>query len=569
MTGTASSFTLLHIGTGGAGRLEDYLATAAQRIVLVEPDPAAAAALDEVAAGQPRLRVLHAGLGAQAGTAEFRMANLPELSSFHPATPDLRALFPGLRVTARHDVPMLDAAGLFGRLGGVPEALWLVLEAAGSEAAILDSLQACGAMDRVDRLELHCGEEMFFEGAQPRQVLQDRLSAAHFTLDRLDTTDPDWPVLHMRANTAQRGLVAAAARIADLESALETARTATGAATQQAQAMEARATQAETALAEAQARIAEGDRVLNDTRHHAQAMETRAAQAETALAEAEARIVERDQALDSARHDTRIAQDQAKGLEAALAETRQLIGERNRALEEAKLQLRAAQDSAAQLETTLTEAHVQVAERDRVLKDTRHHAQAMEDRAAQAETALAEAQAQIAERDRVLNDTRHHAQAMEDRAAQAETALAEAQARIAERDRVLNDTRHHAQAMETRAAQAETVLTEAQGVAESARTALATATAAQERAQADAGIALRGQLLARNDLQELQDRFARSEALCRRQDDLLRKLAARLQDAAAHLQDSAAEQAARTLPVPAATPLAAPGKTPKKKKKKS
>ncbi|MFN7052465.1 MAG: hypothetical protein ACK4NH_10145, partial [Gemmobacter sp.] len=86
-----------------------------QRHVLVQPDPAQAAALR--AATGPVAEVLALGLAETEGQAEFLQMNFAALNSFHAPTTALRALFPGLKIVRRQSVPVLSPAALLERLG--------------------------------------------------------------------------------------------------------------------------------------------------------------------------------------------------------------------------------------------------------------------------------------------------------------------------------------------------------------------------------------------------------------------------------------------------------------------
>ena len=60
-------------------------------------------------------------------------------------------------------------------------------------------------------------------------------------------------------------------------------------------------------------------------------------------------------------------------------------------------------------------------------------------------------------------------------------------------------------------------------------------------------LALRSQVMARNDLRDLQTRYDALQTLCQQQTDLLRKLTPRLQEAAAQLRGRLPTPAAPTL----------------------
>jgi hypothetical protein len=164
----------------------------ADRIVLLEPDATAAAA---VAAAHPGIEILPLGLAPRPGPAIRVTYNQPGLFAFRPALPALRRLFPGLREIARTEVTCIDPAGLMDRLGDLPPRVALDLDCPGEEAAILEALAGMGALDSFATLSVRCGAEPFFEGAEAADALAARLRAAGLCALARDRDDPDFPVL--------------------------------------------------------------------------------------------------------------------------------------------------------------------------------------------------------------------------------------------------------------------------------------------------------------------------------------------------------------------------------------
>lgn len=212
--------TVLHIGAKLGDRLERLRAGGALRILLIEPDPGLAASLSRCAEGMEGVTVLSAGVAAHAGRGELEVMNLPGLNSLRPPTDALRSLFPGLRVVVRQEVPLIEPAEVVRELGEISRPFWLIVDMPGMEKDILTGLQAAGALDLVDHLELRCGEGIFHEGGASRLELEQWLLAQYFALERVDGGDPEWPVLHWRADIKARALSEAEARIARLEGQL-------------------------------------------------------------------------------------------------------------------------------------------------------------------------------------------------------------------------------------------------------------------------------------------------------------------------------------------------------------
>lgn len=199
----------LHIGARDdsralAGPVPDGL-----RRVLVQPDPGLALAL-RGAAG-PSAEVLELGLAAAGGQAELLQMNFAALNSFHEPTAALRALFPGLKVLRRQSVPVLSPAALLERIGARGQVIDLVLDAPGSELRLLQAWKAADALKQVRKLVVRCGSEVFFDGATDRAGIEHFLAAEGFIRQAEDLTDPDWPVVHWRADPALRALKTAVA----------------------------------------------------------------------------------------------------------------------------------------------------------------------------------------------------------------------------------------------------------------------------------------------------------------------------------------------------------------------
>ncbi len=243
--------------------------------------------------------------GPKAGEVDLITHSLPGLSSLAPATAALSALFPGLRETGRLRVARLAPADLVQVLADLPEPIALWIDLPGAEAEILAALAAAGILQRVQSLELRCGIEPFFVGAEGRAEIETRLGALDFTLDAVSDADPDWPILRFRADPQARRLRMQEVELAETQ-ALLTARDAAlaeaqAAAKRQAQALDrARKTIAarDAELAEIQAALAAREAALAEVQAGAAAVQQ----------QAEARIAELEAELAGQRHDQQALQ---------------------------------------------------------------------------------------------------------------------------------------------------------------------------------------------------------------------------------------------------------------------
>ncbi|MBT9247633.1 hypothetical protein KM031_21810 (plasmid) [Gemmobacter fulvus] len=487
-----ASGTLVHIGAGSGERLAAQQSSGLSRIVLVEPDPELAAALIRQTRDEPRIEVLPLAVAGADGEATLEVMNFPDLSSLRRPNAALRGLFPGLRARAQPVVEVLSPATLLARLGPLDQPLHVILEAAGAEQEILTGWKAAGALAQIDRLELRCGEEPFHDGAAGRAALESWLVAEGFALDRRDQTDPDWPVLHLRADAHARAQTAA----------LTEARTAL-------QALESRAQQAETALTEAEARA------------HAAAASaaTRLAALEQSLAEAQSALAAKDASLSEAEARISGTTDRATSLDTALAEAKIALATKATALAEAETKLKAATERAATLDKTLAETKAALAAKATALTDAEAKLKAATDRSAALDRTLTETKAALASKTTSL--------------AEAEKLATSRSTRIAELDKTIATLRNQL-------SQANEDLSRNAFDLRSTRNEL--------------GLALRLQTTAQSELQELRQRYEAVQAIKQEQDDLLRQLTPRLHEAARQLQNfalaeaSAAETALRQQP---------------------
>jgi FkbM family methyltransferase len=216
MTVAASQFnSVLIIGAGEGDDLQDWLATDAKRIILVEPNPACAPALKRAIASSDRVEHVEAAMAARDGDAQLRVFNLPRHSSLRkPST--LMDLLPGLRQVASVPVATLSAASLLNGLGLDVGSLLLMLDAPGAELEILQSFKEAGALDALCGLDLICSEEPQYQGSVGRPDVQAWVEAEGFSLAATDASDPDWPRLSFRIDHKARKIGFLTAELAEM-----------------------------------------------------------------------------------------------------------------------------------------------------------------------------------------------------------------------------------------------------------------------------------------------------------------------------------------------------------------
>jgi|GEM_PF-1675359 len=355
--------TILHIGAGQCRELPDYQQIEPDRIILVEPNPETINALRQNAAEYDNVTLLQAAVAAEAGRARLHRFNFPELDSLREPT-GLYQLLPGLQEIGQTEVSTISPAQLIRRLSLEDSTNnWLVLEAAGEEAVILEELNRTGALQNFSRLIVRTGAESFYKGGSCAQPLLELTESLGFFVEATpDEEDPDWPRYHLRLDRM-------ALECKRLKSELDKAEQARTTAEEQNQA---RIAELGNALAEQRAKTEQLAGELQSTRDKAEQARTRAeelhqartAELENALAEQRAKAEQLAGELQSTRdkaeqarttaeeqHQTRTAElENAKAKEIAALNSRIEELEKQRdELETARQKLEQAEKESAAL----------------------------------------------------------------------------------------------------------------------------------------------------------------------------------------------------------------------------
>ena len=191
--------TILHIGAGFGGDLAAYLASGAERIILVEPDAAALAVLRPLVAGQDRVTLIPVAVTPEPGLTRLNRFNFADLNTLRQPV-GITTIFPGLQVLSQDIVAVETPADLLARgLLSYMRPNWLVIEAPGEELAILTALDAAGQLEPFETLVLQGAREIYFAGSTAIDAVLDWLKSRHFTKDLVHLPlDPDRP--HLRVS---------------------------------------------------------------------------------------------------------------------------------------------------------------------------------------------------------------------------------------------------------------------------------------------------------------------------------------------------------------------------------
>jgi FkbM family methyltransferase len=195
--------SILHIGAGSGADLPAYDRVPSSRLILLEPLPDLAARLRRMTAGNDRVTVVQAAVGAKEGHARLHRFNQPLYSSLHnPGR--LLELFPGLTRVAELEVETHTLSSLVDMLNlQTGHDNWLVVDAPGAESTILGELARWEETPLFTHVFLRAGTESLYEGAEPLDRLVVKLEdEGYHQVGAPDLADMDWPGLHFEKGPA-------------------------------------------------------------------------------------------------------------------------------------------------------------------------------------------------------------------------------------------------------------------------------------------------------------------------------------------------------------------------------
>lgn len=196
--------TILHLGAGECSELSAYLRTAAEKIVLVEPNPDAAHKLKQSAINQKRVRVIQAAVSTEEGIAKLYHYNFDELATLHPAKASF-VRWPGLREVNALEVQVLPLPKLLAKITfSEDKKHWLVIEAGGEEQYILGSLADNEKPVLFSYLSIYVCSETSYYSKERSRLLRD-IEAAGYRLVHV-VANAEGYIYHARLDTVQLAL---------------------------------------------------------------------------------------------------------------------------------------------------------------------------------------------------------------------------------------------------------------------------------------------------------------------------------------------------------------------------
>ena len=319
--------TIIHIGAGDGVELDGYLAGDAERIILVEPEPDRAAALERRCGNDPRTLVIAAALTGAVGEAELKTFNIRALDGLCSAEA-AKSIYPGLRLLNRMVVPTLSPGRLLEKTGALSGPARVILHATGMEADILRAWPTEDLHSTIDTIELRCTASSLFETGSDLASLRELAQSLGLEEVQSDLSDPDWPKLVLRSNPLRLQLDAQhllnhqlEVKLSEAEKAVESAIEARAARDVRIKELEAQFVQAESAHKEAEEALksATDARAARDVR--IEELEAQLVQAESAHKEAaKASRTEAEEALKAATDAMGARDVRIKELEVQLAQ---------------------------------------------------------------------------------------------------------------------------------------------------------------------------------------------------------------------------------------------------------
>ncbi|WP_027331195.1 hypothetical protein [Marinimicrobium agarilyticum] len=214
--------TILHIGAGYGEELPSYLDSDAKRILLVEPSSILADSLRRRAAQDGRVQVLEVAVTTDPSLNQLNEYNLPEAASLYRPT-GLRDLFPGLRITAQHQVDTQTPEQLLAQFPLKGERNLLVLETPGAEQTILKALAEAKLLDNISHIWLTCPRNVYYESASRATDALAELERAGYQIKAEHHSQTDWPQWHLACNPMARQAQALELEKQELTTRLENA----------------------------------------------------------------------------------------------------------------------------------------------------------------------------------------------------------------------------------------------------------------------------------------------------------------------------------------------------------
>jgi len=195
---------VLHLGAGTGTDLAGYLHLQADKVILVEANPALADRLRWVARGLEQVEVVASAVAATEGEKIFWVLNNPRESSLHPPA-NLLKRYPNISVLGNVRVQATTLVRLVEHLdlASGHENL-LVMELQGAEALVLSSAPS-GILQKFSWIAVRASREALFEGGarlEEVDAILGKLGFAPVTPEQPDVAQPFRDVLY-RLDTLQ------------------------------------------------------------------------------------------------------------------------------------------------------------------------------------------------------------------------------------------------------------------------------------------------------------------------------------------------------------------------------
>lgn len=190
--------TILHLGSGKCSELDSYLASDANRIVLVEANTSICGVLKKRCNNNERVELIAKAVSEQAN-AELNLFNYSKGSSLRKPT-GLRRLFPGLQLKGQVPVETVKASELVDQLNlQAGEDNLLVVDLPGEEYDTLKNLADHNQLLLFPEIKLYCGLDSLYENSKPAsEIIRFLTDLGYETVEQSSDFDPDRPCFVLR-----------------------------------------------------------------------------------------------------------------------------------------------------------------------------------------------------------------------------------------------------------------------------------------------------------------------------------------------------------------------------------
>lgn len=187
-------YTIVYIGAGRCSEYEEYKASGAKRIVLIEADPESARYLREILTEEENTEIIERAVTASGEHRALQLYNVRRYSSLREAT-GLRELYPGLRKIGEVYPETWSPRQMCEEIGiDQSKFNWLIVDAPGEEGSILENLKEEELLEQFEKVSFSAGVTPHYkENITADKILSELEAAGYEELSKEDDSEPERP----------------------------------------------------------------------------------------------------------------------------------------------------------------------------------------------------------------------------------------------------------------------------------------------------------------------------------------------------------------------------------------